>query len=198
MGGLSATLRALEELVGPYGYALAGVAVWTLGLLFIWSGSVKLRSPGRAAIAIVEFGAARTARRELGILLGSAELALGLALLFLPGLAFWAAAGAVLLWVFVALIARSLAGGSRFDCFCFGEADAPISAITLLRTTVLAGASTVVAWAAARHGVAHDTWGEAGLLQASSAVTLIGCVVLASKIRRLVTLDARRPTGAGV
>ncbi len=197
MGGLSATLRALEELLGPYGHALAGVAVWTLGLLFVWSGSAKLRSPGRAAIAIVEFGVARTARRELGLLLGSGELVLGLALLFLPGLAVWATAGAFLLWVFVVLIARSLAGGSRFDCFCLGEADAPISAVTLLRTTALAASATVVALTAARYGVGHAVWDDAGLLQATSAVTLIGSVVLTSKIRQLVTLDARRPAGAG-
>lgn len=197
MGGLSATLRALEELLGPYGHALVGVAVWTLGLLFAWSGSAKLRSPGRAAIAIVEFGVARSARRELGFLLGLGELLLGVALVFLPGLTVWATVGAFLLWVFVALIARSLAGGSRFDCFCFGEVDAPISAVTLVRTTALAVSATVVAVSAARSGVGHAVWDDSGLLQATGAVTLIGSVMLISKIRQLVTLDARRPAGAG-
>lgn len=198
MGGLSVTLQALEELLQPFARDLAGVAIWSLGLLFLWSGWIKLRAPDRAATAMVEFRVAKTARRELGLLLGSTELALGLLLLVAPGLLVWTTAVAVLLWVFVALIARSLLRGGRFACFCFGEADTKISVITLLRTVVLALMSSLVAWAVARFGAGHSVWGQAALLQLLSAATLIACVALLSKIRQLVTIDARQPGGLGV
>jgi hypothetical protein len=162
-----------------------GIEVCILGIVFAWSGIAKLRRPTRAAMAIVDFGVLRRVRPALGSVLGGAELALALALVtgllpivFLP-------LAATLLWVFVVLIARSLRDGERFECFCFGGAGSKLSGLTLLRTGALALLASTVAISAPTSGVFAD-FGIPYALQAVSAAALVGGLVLAGQIPKLL------------
>jgi len=117
-----------------------------LAAVFAWRGCSKVRKPAAAAIAMIEFGVLKGIYPMAGRLLGTAELALALALLA-PG--YWQpfalAAGG--LAVFTALIAKSLASGHRIACACFGSDGEPLSGRTLARTgglLALAVAAVVV------------------------------------------------------
>ncbi len=160
-----------------------GIAVWVLAVVFAWSGIVKLRQPALAAMAMVDFGILRRVRPGLGAALGAAEtlLAVSLALGVFPALTLPVAAG--LLWLFVALIAHSLLSGEEFACFCFGNADSELSRLTLVRTGALALLASALAFAPAG---AYPGFGPAGILQAVSAVALVGTLALAARIPKLL------------
>lgn len=172
LGGI---LRLLTE---PPNY---GISVWVLAVVFAWSGAVKLRQPALAAMAMVDFGVLRRVRPRLGAALGAAETLLAVSLALLPTFTLPVAAG--LLWLFVALIARSLLSGEEFACFCFGDADSELSRLTLLRTGALALLASVLAFAPAG---AHPGFGPTDMLQAVSAVALVGTLALAARIPRLL------------
>jgi hypothetical protein len=183
---------ALRPLTEP---AAHGVGVWILALVFAWSGIVKLQRPGLAAMAMVDFGVLNRMRPRLGLALGLFEVVLALALslgvllrpsLFLATLA---------LWLFTALIARSLWLGEHFACFCFGDTDSRISSWTLVRTaalTVLASVLVLLPPAPLATAATVEVW----LLQAVAATSLIGTIVLASCFRRLLEWN-RDPLGIG-
>jgi hypothetical protein len=179
---LSLIADALRLVTAPAGY---GIGVWVLATVFVWSGIAKLRRPALAALAMVDFGVLRRVRPRLGAALGAAELLLALSLATgaLPGVVL--PATAVLLWIFALLIARSLLAGEDFACFCFGDGDSRLSWPTLARTVTLALLASVLTFAAPRTGTYADL-SEAYLLQAVSAVALVGVIVLGSQLPRLL------------
>lgn len=179
---LSLIAEAIRLVTAPAGY---GIGVWVLATIFVWSGFAKLRRPALAAMAMVDFGVLRRARPRLGAALGAAELLLALFLatgtlpvVFLP-------ATAVLLWVFTLLIARSLFAGEDFACFCFGDSDSRLSWPTLARTGTLALLASVLSVAVPRTGT-YAGLSETYLLQAVSAVALVGVIMLGSQLPKLL------------
>ena len=188
---LSLVAETLQALASPGVY---GVAAWFLAGVFAWSGVAKLRRPSLAAIAMVDFGVVRKARKGLGVALGAAEVALALALALKVLPTFFLCVAAVLLWFFVLLIGRSLAAGERFACFCFGDDDSRLSRWTLLRTGALAVlASTlagVLAFSPASPVVYPGASAATEVLQAISALALLGIVALGSRIPKLVSWNS--------
>ena len=189
-GSAIALLTQVFDLVtGPAGY---GIAIWVLAVIFAWSGFAKLRRPALAAMAMNDFGILRRVRPNLGRALGAMELLLALSLITGTLLVVILPVTAGLLWFFVLLIARSLWLGKDFSCFCFGDADSRLSRLTLVRTTalaLLASALVVVPrW--------YAGFDQIYLLQAISAAALVGAIVLASRIPRLLRWN-RGPYGLG-
>jgi methylamine utilization protein MauE len=162
-----------------------GIAVWVLGIIFAWSGIAKLRRPTLAAMAIVDFGVSRRVIPRLGSALGVAELSLALLLVtgMLPRIFPTVTAG--LLWLFVLLIVRSLWAGERFACFCFGDVDSELSHLTLVRTATLALLASVAA-VVPPPVVAYPGFTVTDALQAASAMSIVGTIVLVSLVPRLL------------
>jgi Methylamine utilisation protein MauE len=183
LNGFVSALSLLSEAVGlltaPAGY---GIAVSVLAIVFVWSGLAKLRRPALAAMAITDFGVLRKIRPWLGSALGGAELLLAVSLIVgvLPIVFLPVTAG--LLWFFVLLIAKSLWSGKEFSCFCFGDADARISRVTLVRTIALA----LLASALAVAPLPYASFGQTYLLQALCAAALVGAIALGSQIPKLL------------
>lgn len=196
MNGFESALALFTELlrlvVAPTGY---GIAVWILGIVFVWSGVAKLRRPTLAAMAMMDFGVLRRIRPRLGGALGAAELLLALSLVagVLPALVLPVTAG--LLWFFVLLIARGLLSGEDFACFCFGDSASRLSRLTLLRTGVLALLASMLAVSPPASGVYAD-FSQTYLLQAIAAAAFIGTIVLVSQIPRLLRWNSD-PYGLG-
>lgn len=119
------------------------IAAWFLGLVFIWSGSAKLRKPRLAALAMADFGVVRRTRRWQGLALGAAESSLGVCVLLSVG-ALPLVGITALLWVFCAVIAKALIAGERFPCLCFGDEASILSSKTLIRALALAILAVVI------------------------------------------------------
>ena len=186
---LSLLAKALHLITAPTGY---GIAVWILAIVFVWSGVAKLRQPTLAAVAMVEFGVLRRVRPRLGSALGAAESLLALLLIAgtLPALFLPVTAG--LLWLFVLLIAKSLLSGKDFACFCLGDSDSRLSRLTLVRTGALALLASVMAVVPLPYASFDRTY----FLQAISAASLVGTIVLAAQIAKLLRWN-RDPHGLG-
>ena len=176
---LSLLVGAIGLLTAPAGY---GIAVWVLAIVFVWSGLAKVRRPALAAMAITDFGLLHKIRPWLGAALGGAELLLAVSLIAgaLPIVFLPVTAG--LLWFFVLLIAKSLWSGKEFACFCFGDADARISRVTLVRTIALALLASVLAVAP----LSYASLDQAYLLQALCAAALVGAIALGGQIPKLL------------
>jgi hypothetical protein len=176
---LSLLVGAIGLLTAPAGY---GIAVWVLAIVFVWSGLAKVRRPALAAMAITDFGLLHKIRPWLGVALGGAELLLAVSLIAgaLPIVFLPVTAG--LLWFFVLLIAKSLWSGKEFACFCFGDADARISRVTLVRTIALALLASVLAVAP----LPYANLDQAYLLQALCAAALVGAIALGGQIPKLL------------
>jgi hypothetical protein len=171
--------KAFDLVTGPAGY---GIAIWVLAIIFVWSGLAKLRRPALAAMAMNDFGILRRVRPGLGSALGAVELLLAFSLITGTLVVVILPVTAGLLWFFVLLIARSLWLGKDFSCFCFGDADSRLSRLTLVRTTALALlASTLVVVP-----LQYAGFDQIYLLQAISAAALVGSIVLASRIPKLL------------
>lgn len=170
---------------------LAAAGVWLLAGVFLWSGAVKLRRSRRAALAMVDFGVVRSPRRIHGFLLGGGELSLALLLIVADQAGLVVAAG--LLWIFVVIVARSLAHGGRFSCYCFGDADQPLSWLTLARTGLLAMLATLLL-----AGVPAVTSFRVGGHSVLAAAVVGTALVLAGLLRAVPTvLRSTSPTGNG-
>lgn len=157
------------------------MARWFIGLVFLISGILKLRDPARAALALVDFRVTRRARKSHGLGLGLIEFLLGGLVIVTPSAPVVGAA-AFLLWIFVALIVRSLMRGEEFACFCFGDSDSTLSYWTAGRTTILALLATdfAIGFDAARLGLREET------LSAVASVATMGSVFLLAQVSRLV------------
>ena len=186
MNGFESALSLIAELLrlvtAPAGY---GIAVWVLATVFAWSGIAKLRQPTLAAMAMMDFGVLRGVRPRLGAAFGAAELLLALSLATgtLPTVFLPVTAG--LLWFFTVLIARSLFAGEDFACFCFGDGDSGLSRLTLARAAALALLASVLAIALPTTET-YAGFSETYLLQAVSAVALVGAIVLGAQVPRLL------------
>lgn len=172
----------LAFLRGPIG---AGIGGWLLAIIFLWSGIAKLRQPALPAMALVQFGVVRHFRPRLGWLLGSVEVLLGVLLGLNIGAQISRALAAILLWCFVFLIARSLHAGHQFACACFGNADDMLSRWTLARTTALAVLATLLS-ISVPPALLPDHFDLHNLLYATAALSLLGIIVLASYVPRLL------------
>jgi hypothetical protein len=185
MNGFESALSLFAEVLylvtAPTGY---GIAVWVLAIVFVWSGTAKVRRPALAAMAMMDFGLLRRIRPRLGSVLGATEVLLALLLVTgtLPAVFLPVTAG--LLWFFALLIARSLFAGEDFACFCFGDGDSRLSRVTLVRTASLALLASVLAVAPPTG--TYASLGEAYVLQAISAGALVGAIVLGSQVPRLL------------
>ena len=181
----------LGALIGPTGH---GIGVFGLAIVFAWSGIAKLRRPELAALAIVDLGVMRHSKPIFGYALGAAEAVL--AGLLAAGVLAQPILGATaaLLWLFAALVARSLLAGERFACFCFGDGEATLSGATLARTLALAALATALALAPVPAPLGDTAAGR--LAQAVAAGALVGTAVLASYVRRLLEWN-RDPLGLG-
>lgn len=176
---LSLAQDTLRTLTGPSGY---GIAIWFLAGVFMWSGITKVRQPALTAMAMVDFGVARRVWPHLGLALGLAEVALATALVVLPQLSVVIAA--VLLWIFVLLIARSLQADEHFACFCFGDADSQLSRWTLARTTALALLTTGLTVGTTQTVLSRSIEGNG--LEAVAAMGLLGGIALVRRIPHLL------------
>jgi hypothetical protein len=181
MGGFSSAFAYARDLIDALnGTVGGGIFAWLLAGVFALSGGLKLRRPILAAMAITDFGVSRRVRPVLGRLLGIGELAVAVTLVVSPRVG--GVFAAILLWFFVALIARSLRAGRKFACVCFGERDSAISRWTLVRTCLLAILATALAIAAPNLGAT----GANALLQAEIAGGVLGFVALIRSVPRLL------------
>jgi len=162
------------------------VVGYLLALVFVWSGVTKVSRPSLAALAMTDFRVTRTIRPTLGLALGLLELSLaGLVVLgWATPVAFTSMA--VLLWLFSALIFRSVRLGARFECACFGQTGSELSVWTLARTVSLALlATSLSASSGPPEGV---RWSSSEFLQFAIAMSLLGAVMTVSNWIRIKTV----------
>ena len=116
-----------------------------LAAVFIVAAIGKLLDLEGSRRALVEFGVPARAARLGGVVLPLAELAVAIALLFVPT-ASWGAVGALLLLLaFSAGVVRAMSRGEAPDCHCFGQIHSePAGRSTLIRNAVLAAAAVLV------------------------------------------------------
>jgi hypothetical protein len=200
MGGFEAATLLLRGFLSMI-FGREGLIVWAWFLvgIFAASGFVKLRSPDRAAIAMVQFGVLRDPNPSLGRVLGLGETTLGASLAccasgLVPDAKWVVVIAALLLWAFAFLIGRSLLAGQRFPCFCFGEADSNLSAWTLVRTVGLAALASELGLRTVGDGVGQlSPGGSTAVLAASTALALLGCASLARETPALLRWSNHSP-----
>ena len=166
----------------------ARTAAWFVALVFAWSGAAKIRRPRLAALALVDFRVLSRVAPNAGRALGLAEVGLSLllisgAVLGRPVAAIGAGIAAGAFLAFSAAIAASLRRRARFDCFCFGAADAAISRWTLARAVALSGVAA--ATAVLSQGVPAASAAEA-VLPGTIAAAVRGSGVLLGQLGPLV------------
>jgi peroxiredoxin/uncharacterized membrane protein YphA (DoxX/SURF4 family) len=128
-----------------------------LAVVFLAAGIGKLLDLKGSMQAMTDFGLPEGAARAVGTLLPLAELATGVALIFVPSARWGALAALVLLLAFIAGIGRAMARGEEPDCHCFGQIhSAPAGPSTLVRNAVFAALALVILAHGA--GPAVDTW----------------------------------------
>lgn len=171
-----------------------GIASLTLAVVFVLSAIPKLRKPELAALAMVDFGVVARPRRWMGVALGAGELAVAV------GLAVAAASStasirllpmvlaALVLWVFVALLAKAMRSDEEFACFCFGGEDSAASPRTLLRTLALALLASVMVVGALEAGTSPSA--KEWILELLIAASAIGALAVAAKIPMLLKVSA--------
>lgn len=162
---------------------LHGSLVTLLGLVFLVSGTAKLRRPQLAAVALVNFRVVRTPSAALGVGLGVAEATLGLCLIGRVASDVVLVVSATLLLFFAYASLRLLNAGAAFPCFCFGESDEPISGRTVLRAALLGGLALCLAAAATLH---DHSWWPLWPLQLSFATAILLALLLAGEIPGLL------------
>jgi peroxiredoxin/uncharacterized membrane protein YphA (DoxX/SURF4 family) len=118
-----------------------------LALVFVVAGVAKLFDQTGSRRATQDFGIPPRLAPITAVILPFAELSVAAALLPVTT-AWWGAVGAlVLLLVFMAGVAMSLAQGRHPDCHCFGQLhSAPASWGMLARNGALAGVAWLIVW----------------------------------------------------
>jgi uncharacterized membrane protein YphA (DoxX/SURF4 family) len=120
---------------------LGAVAAVVVGAVFVVSGAAKLAAPSWVAQAAA-LGVPTAVARPVP----AVELVLGAALVAQLARRPLAVVALVLLCLFSAVVARSLAAGRRPVCACFGQwSSRPIGAATLVRNAVIAAVAVVAA-----------------------------------------------------
>ncbi|HYI99402.1 MAG TPA: MauE/DoxX family redox-associated membrane protein [Thermoleophilaceae bacterium] len=143
MNGIEETI----ELIESAGLALSKSAlhptlIAMIGVVFLWSGTAKARSPWISAFAIAEFGITRQPRIRVAKAAALGELGIAGMLLTAPAVsseAVGVAAGiaTLTLLAFSLLIMLALRAGKSFACACFGDDSAPLTSWTLIRSCML-------------------------------------------------------------
>jgi hypothetical protein len=143
-------LHQLIDALQPYARSIGttdvrGTAMWALAGVFAFSGFVKCLQPAKAGQAIANFGIIPEPSRVSGWLLGCFEILLAVGLASEIQAQLLLLATATTLWLFTAVVVRTLLIGKRFACMCFGNASETVSAKTVLRSGVLAVIATAAA-----------------------------------------------------
>jgi len=116
-----------------------------LGALFIYAGYVKIREPLLFAMAVDAYRLLPPwAVFKVAYALPWVEVALGVMLVVGWKLKYFASFAALLLGVFVAMMAITYSRGTEASCGCFGFGE-KIGPLTLARDTLLFGAAVFVA-----------------------------------------------------
>src|SRR5438067_9155740 len=91
-----------------------------LAAVFLTAGMAKLIQPSDSAAAVAGFGVPARFASKVSAALACTEVAVGVALLT-PSMAWWGAAGALLLLlIFASFVAANLARRRAPECFCLG------------------------------------------------------------------------------
>lgn len=196
MSGLEALNQLASQTVDAFGRPEPyGIIAWVYVWIFTWAGIAKIRQPVSAAEALVDFRLVKSVRPRLGLLLGVGEVALAVVLASGYMDAFVTPVVALLLWFFVFLIARALARGANFACFCFGRSESRLSTRTAVRTGVLAVGSVGL--------LMQSLWLERPMspdlagLEAVSGLALVSIVALLSVFPILVMRTNSSPRTFG-
>lgn len=127
------------------------ICCWTLGIIFIYSGAVKLMAPKTFAVLIEAYGILpEILLMPTAIVLPVLELAAGMGMLF--NIRGSLTAITALLLLFVAILGYAIRMGLDVDCGCFGPEDPEAEAFHGLRTSLyrdlamLAGVAGIYAW----------------------------------------------------
>lgn len=148
--------------------------------VFALASVTKLADLRGSRAAVVGFGVPERVAFAVGTLLPLAELAIAAALLPAGSARAGALGAGVLLTMFIAAIARSMARGEAPDCHCFGQLRSePAGPRTLARNLVLVALAAFVAAGAWRNpGPSATAW--IGRLDGAGAVALAAGLALAA------------------
>ncbi len=194
-GGLHSLVDGVSQAVGSVGsQPVFGCVALFLGLVFIVSSMPKIRKPDLAAMALTDFGITRTFKKGLGLASGAVEMLIAVSLVvaafaqtpvvkFVP-----VVVAAILLWGFVALLARALRRSENFACFCFGGGESTISRRSLIRTISLATVATILAIAATGSSPAPTL--ETAMLQLIVATSALVSTVLIVRLPSILEVTS--------
>lgn len=171
-------------------------ATFLVAAAFVLSGWAKTRRPLLAALAVVEFGVLKRASPVVGLTVGLAEIALGVALVLSATRVVAQGAAVLLLWTFVAILARQIILHRDAPCFCFGQADEALTWSAVVRTGGLAVAVTYATLASLVTASASTSW-TVLTLSVVSAVALLASYALMSQLPRLATRHEHAPMVLG-
>lgn len=108
---------------------------WSIGLIFIYAGIIKLLDPMTFAVLIDAYGIVpEILLMPLAIMLPALELAAGIGILFDTEKSLSIISGLLLL--FIAILGYGIWMGLDVDCGCFGPEDPEAKAFHGLRTTL--------------------------------------------------------------
>ncbi len=109
-----------------------------LAVVFVVAGVAKLLDREGSRQAVIDFGVPASIATPLAVLLPIAELTVAALLLFTSTAWYGGIGASVLLLVFLAAIANSMARGKHPDCHCFGQLHSePAGWPTLIRNALL-------------------------------------------------------------
>ena len=178
---------------------LVALSIGAVGLMLAYAGISKGRQPNETALALHRLGVVGQPRRSAGYAFAISELVLGVTCLTLTGRPFTvslvATAGFFVAAAYV--VARNLRLGRVVACFCFGDANKPISSRTFARALSLAaivtGGLIAVVLGLASPGLDRDRF-----VTIVSAAALLGVSSLVLGLAELLRAsgDARAETQA--
>lgn len=183
MDALSPLLQLGEALQAPLEFS---IATGVLGVMFIWSGITKVAKPRQAAMAMVHLGVAKRPRAWYGRFAGWAEVTLGVSLAIAPGLPPILLITAATLTFFAVLLSRPVILGQSVSCFCFGESEDKVTALTVLRTVGLAAFACLLLFASPTEAFRAPSE-AATYLSLCTAVGIVATVMLVARVRPLLS-----------